>query len=110
MAICFENGTEIAYRLFSQTKTIGSRWTPAKFIDSCQSPLLVAPSPNHTAATDDSLRSFIAYATPTACGIWVAIGEDCEIIPSRREPQGDGICRPPDDGSVAFASTPRKMS
>ena len=35
----------MAYRLFSQMNTTGSRCTPAKFIASWHSPWLEAPSP-----------------------------------------------------------------
>ncbi len=32
------------------------------------------------------------------------------MIPSRREPQWLGICRPPEEGSSALANSPRKIS
>ena len=83
---------------------------PAKFRPSCQSPSLVAPSPNHVATTASSPRYFTAYAIPAAWGTCVAIGDEPVMMPSRREPQCAGICLPPDDGSSAFEKIPRKTS
>ncbi len=109
-AICLRCGTLIAYRLFSQNHTTGSSWIPEKFRPSCQSPSLVAPSPNQHPTTASSPRYFTAYAAPAACGICVAIGEDPLRIPSRREPQCAGIWRPPLDGSSRLPNTPRNTS
>jgi hypothetical protein len=57
---CFDIGTEMAYRLFSHTNTMGSLWMPAKLRASCQSPSLVAPSPNQEPTTASSPRYFMA--------------------------------------------------
>ena len=109
-AICLESGTLIAYWLFSQKNTTGRRCTPAKFSASCQSPSLVAPSPNQVPVTASSPRYFDAYAAPTACGICVAMGEECVMMRRRREPQCAGIWRPPVDGSSRLPNTPRNTS
>src|SRR4029453_5849070 len=69
-AICFDCGTLIAYWLFSHTKITGSRWMPLKFRPSCQSPSLVAPSPNQHPTTASSPRYRTAAATPPAGGAW----------------------------------------
>jgi hypothetical protein len=79
------------------------------FRPSCQSPSLVAPSPNQLATTASSFRYFMAYALPAACGTCVAIGEEWLTIPSSFELQWLGIWRPPEVGSVAFENTPRKI-
>jgi hypothetical protein len=71
--------------LFSQMKTIGSRWIAAKLSPSWKSPLLVAPSPNQQNVTASSRRSLLARAAPTAWGIWVAIEVDGVGIRSRAE-------------------------
>ena len=110
MAIWCFCSTEIAYRLFSQMKITGSLCTPAKFRPSCHAPALVAPSPNQHAVTASSPRYRAAQANPAAWGICVAIGEECEMMFNRRDPQCDGICRPPDVGSSALANKPRKIS
>ena len=83
---------------------------PEKFRPSCQSPSLVAPSPNQHPTTASSFRYFIAYAIPAACGICVAMGEEPLMRLSRRDPQCAGICRPPLDGSSRLPNTPRKTS
>ena len=83
---------------------------PLKFRPSCQSPSLVAPSPNQHPTTASSPRYVTAYAMPAAWGTCVAIGEEPLMIPSRREPQCAGIWRPPEEGSSALANTPRKTS
>src|SRR5438477_5220144 len=98
-AICLERGTLIAYLLFSQYQTTGSRWIPAKFSPSCQSPSLVAPSPNQHPTTPSLPWYLSAYAAPAAWGSCVAMGEDPVRIPSFLDDQCAGICRPPDDGS-----------
>src|SRR5207237_4313123 len=100
----------IAYRLFSHTQITGSLWMPEKFRPSCQSPSLVAPSPNQHPTTASSVRYLMAYAMPAACGIWVAMGEEAVMMFSRRDPQWAGIWRPPDEGSSALANTPRNTS
>src|SRR5919197_1352918 len=108
--ICFESGTEIAYRLFSQIQTTGSLWMPEKFSPSCQSPSLVAPSPNQQATIASSPRYFIAYPIPAACGICVAMGEEPVMMLCFFELQWAGIWRPPELGSSGFPNTPRKTS
>ena len=47
---------------------------------------------------------------PAACGTWVAIGEEPLMMPRRRDPQCEGIWRPPLAGSSALEKTPRKIS
>jgi hypothetical protein len=47
---------------------------------------------------------------PAACGICVAMGEEWLMMPSRREPQWLGICRPAEEGSLSLANNPRKIS
>src|SRR5207247_5724665 len=79
-AICLDCGTLIAYSLFSQMNTTGRRWIEAMFRPSCQSPSLVAPSPNQLATTPSSLRYFMALAIPDACGTCVEIGEEWYTI------------------------------
>jgi len=59
-AICLDSGTLIAYLLFSQNHTTGSLWMPAKLSPSCQSPSLVAPSPNQQPTTESSPRYLAA--------------------------------------------------
>ena len=83
---------------------------PAKFSPSCQSPSLVAPSPNQQPTTASSFRYLIAYAAPLAWGIWVAMGEDPVMMLSSRLPQWAGICLPPEEGSSRLPNTPRKTS
>src|SRR4029078_11701177 len=78
-------GTEIAYWLFSQMKTIGRRWIDAKLSPSWKSPLLVAPSPNQQNVTAHSWRILLARAAPTAWGMWVAIEVDGVGMRSRGE-------------------------
>jgi len=85
-------------------------WIAAKFSPSCQSPSLVAPSPNQQPTAACSSRYRIAYAIPVACGTWVAIGDEWLTMPRRRALQWLGICRPPEDGSSAFENTPRNTS
>src|SRR6059036_1547255 len=100
----------MAYLLFSQYQTTGSLWTPEKFSPSCQSPSLVAPSPNQQPTTASSPRYWMAYATPAAWGIWVAMGEEPVRMPRLFDPQCAGICRPPEDGSSRLPNTPRNTS
>ena len=50
----------MAYRLFSQKKTTGSRKTPAKFIAAWKSPVEVPPSPKVVRTAIRSPRSFAA--------------------------------------------------
>ncbi len=50
-AVCFSYGTEMAYRLLAQMKTVGVFHTPAKFIPAWKSASEVAPSPKYTAVT-----------------------------------------------------------
>jgi hypothetical protein len=59
-AICLERGTLMAYLLFSQYQITGSLWMPEKFRPSCQSPSLVAPSPNQQPTTASSPRYLMA--------------------------------------------------
>ena len=47
---------------------------------------------------------------PAAWGTCVAMGEEPLMMFSAGWPQCDGICRPPEDGSLALANTPRKTS
>src|SRR5215210_4891833 len=61
-------GVEYAHWLLSQTKTVGSLRTPARFIASCASPRADAPSPNQPTATRFSPRMRKASAQPTATG------------------------------------------
>ena len=65
-------------------------------------PALVAPSPNQQPTTASSPRYFAAKAMPAAWGTCVAMGEEWLMIPSRREPQWLGICRPPEDGILGL--------
>ena len=61
-------GVEYAHWLLSQTKTTGSRRTPAKFMPSCASPRAAAPSPNQATATRRSCRIRKASAMPDGDG------------------------------------------
>src|SRR4030042_9363 len=58
----------MAYRLFSQKKTTGSRKTPVKFIDAWKSPVEVPPSPKGARPPPHSLRPFPAEAAPPRAG------------------------------------------
>src|SRR5947209_9243980 len=100
------SGTEMAYPLFSQISTIGTRWMPAKFSDSWKSPLDAAPSPKYATATASEPAIRAASAMPAAWGMWVAIGDDPVMMFRARLPQWLGIWRPPELGSDARAKTP----
>src|SRR5215210_1838047 len=57
---------------------------PAMFIASCQSPLLVEPSPPLASTTPSSPRILKASAVPAACGYWTpmgAEGSDYGVVP-----------------------------
>ncbi len=100
----------MAYWLCSQRKMTGALWMPAKFIASCVSPTLVAPSPNVTSVTSSFPWSFEAQATPTACGSCVATGAEPETMRSRGSLKCDGMLRPPLLTSSARESRARKRS
>ena len=67
----------MAYSLFCTKKTTGARKTAAKLSASWKSPSLVPPSPHSAITTVGSPRNRAAWATPTACGSWVASGVAC---------------------------------
>ena len=109
-AVCCSMRVDIASRLFSMTNTTGSLWTDAKFMASWKSPVLVEPSPPNANTMYGSLRSFSASARPTACGNSVPTSTERETMRSFGELNMLSIARPPEFGSVAFASTLRNSS
>jgi hypothetical protein len=54
--------------LFSQTKTTGASWAPAKLTDSWNEPAPVAPSPKNATPTSFARRTFALSPKPTAWG------------------------------------------
>src|SRR4051794_15739325 len=96
--------------LFSQMKTTGSFWIPAKFIAPCQSPSDVPPSPNHVPTTESEFLYLREYAIPAACRTCVPIGDEPVMMLNFLDPQWAGICRPPDEGSSALPNNPRNTS
>src|SRR5206468_7108940 len=77
-AVCFDTGTEIAHWLLLHRKTVGARKTPAKFIATWKSAVLVAPSPKNARTAFLSPSSFMAHPIPTACGSCVPTGDEIE--------------------------------
>lgn len=59
----------MAYRLFSQANSTGSRHSAARFMHSWNSPSATAPSPNRHTVTASRLRMASASASPVATGI-----------------------------------------
>ncbi len=55
--------------MFSQTKITGSCQIEARFIASCTTPMLAAPSPKKATATWSVPRTRAESAAPTACGV-----------------------------------------
>jgi hypothetical protein len=87
--------------------------------DSQNSPSDVVPSPVETKTTSSSRnpsvmpRSFArsdASAVPAAWRNWVPVGDDVETMLRSLCPQCDGICRPPDDGSLAAPTASYSIS
>src|SRR3954468_10064789 len=79
-------GTDSAQRLFWQTNTQFSLWTPAKFSASCQTPLLVAPSPTKQTATLSFFWILYASAQPVAITVCAAMVDAGVMMPSGFHP------------------------
>ena len=75
-AVCLDRGTEMAYWLFWQMKTVGVFMTPAKFMASWKSPSDVAPSPRKVTVAMLSFLMLAAHAAPTAWSVCVATGTE----------------------------------
>jgi hypothetical protein len=80
------------------------------FIDSQNSPCDVVPSPVETKTTSSHLNPSVmpralarttASADPTACRNCVPVGDELRDDVELLVPQCDGICRPPELGSIA---------
>ena len=89
---------------------MGSLRFDAVFSDSQNSPCDVVPSPVETNTTSSAWKPsmmpsrparIVASAAPTACRNCVPVGDDVETMLSCLCPQCDGICRPPELGSMA---------
>jgi hypothetical protein len=61
-------GSVVAYKLFSQMKTTGTRQSAARLKDSSSAPWLTAPSPNTLTATRSLPARASAHAAPAASG------------------------------------------
>src|SRR5438445_133250 len=98
-AVCFDTGTEIAHWLLLHRKTVGARKTPAKFIATWKSAVLVAPSPKNARTAFLSPSSFMAQPIPTACGSWVPTGVETgvrrAVVPNHAERIDHGVPRTP---------------
>ena len=66
--------------------TNGSLWMAAKLSASWTSPWFELPSPMIATATWSELRVLAASATPTACRICVATGDETEMMWCSGEP------------------------
>src|SRR6266545_5427327 len=76
--VCRSRGTLIAQPLLRHTKTTGILRTAAKLRPVWKSAALVPPSPNQVRATMSSPLMRAAHAAPTACEIWVEMGEEID--------------------------------
>ena len=76
--VCRSRGTLMAQPLLRHTNTTGILRTAAKLRPVWKSAALVPPSPNQVSATMSCPLSRAAQAAPTACGIWVEMGEEIE--------------------------------
>ena len=79
-------GTDSAHRLSWTTKTMLSRWIPAKLSASCQTPFEVAPSPTKATATLSFFWILKARAEPVTITVCAAMVEAGVMIPAGFHP------------------------